>query len=174
MNPVHVPFPPSHTGSHLAFTDPLCLPFPRFPFLQGSNSSPSDPFPLPLDQLLLRSAAAAREAIPLGPSSSACLPPSRLHLRNLNLHQGSARGKGLLPSRSCSCLLDVWRPVPAFSWRLSSLVLSCLDDTIRVLEFVFVNLLWYLSDKTQNASETMRVSCFCLRSCWCGYIFRCD
>jgi hypothetical protein len=75
----------------------------------------------------------------LGRSSSACLPPSRLHLRNLNLHQGSARGKAYCLLRLYSCLLDVWRPVPAFSWRLSSRVLCRIDDPIRVLEFVFVN-----------------------------------
>jgi hypothetical protein len=42
---------------------------------------------------------------------------------------------------------DLFLRIPG--WRLSSLVPCCLDDPIWVLEFVSVNLLWYLSEKNE-------------------------
>ena len=101
------------------------------------------------------------------------LPPSRLHLRNLNLHQGLARGM-------VYCLLDC---IPKF-WMSDGLFLcfprDCWSSVASMIGSVFLSLylpsspLWYLSTKTQHESETMCVSCFSLRSCWCRYIFRCD
>ena len=75
------------------------------------------------------------------------LPPSRLHLRNLNLHQGLARGM-------VYCLLDC---IPAF-WMSDGIFLcfpgDCWSSVDPTIGSVFLSLylpvrsLWYLSEKT--------------------------